>query len=78
MKFTEFNLKPELIEAISYMGFENATPIQEQAIPKIINDEDLIILEPRCNHSSGFVFDLEELKRNGKDNYFWSYITMPV
>ncbi len=42
MKFTEFNLKPELIEAISYMGFKNATPIQEQAIPKIVNDEDLI------------------------------------
>jgi superfamily II DNA/RNA helicase len=42
MKFTEFNLRPELIEAISYMGFENATPIQEQAIPKIVNNEDLI------------------------------------
>ncbi len=42
MKFTEFNLKPELIEAISYMGFENATLIQEQAIPKIIDNQDLI------------------------------------
>jgi len=42
MKFTEFKLKQELLEAISYMGFENATPIQEQAIPKIINNDDLI------------------------------------
>lgn len=42
MKFTEFNLKEELLEAISYMGFENATPIQEQAIPEIMKNHDLI------------------------------------
>lgn len=42
MKFSELNLTDELLEAISYMGFENATPIQEQAIPIILNNEDLI------------------------------------
>lgn len=42
MKFDEFNLKGELLEAISYMGFEKATPIQEQAIPLILNNQDLI------------------------------------
>ena len=42
MKFTEFNLKEELLEAISYMGFENATPIQDQAIPAIMQSHDLI------------------------------------
>ncbi|MBN2172541.1 MAG: DEAD/DEAH box helicase [Bacteroidales bacterium] len=42
MKFDEFKLRPELLEAISYMGFESATPIQEQAIPEIINKRDLI------------------------------------
>ena len=30
MKFTELNLEEKLLEAISYMGFETATPIQEQ------------------------------------------------
>ncbi len=42
MKFTEFNLKEPIIEAITYMGFEEATPVQEQAIPVIMNKEDLI------------------------------------
>ncbi len=42
MKFKDFNLKDELLEAISYMGFENATPIQEQAIPLIMDNKDLI------------------------------------
>jgi superfamily II DNA/RNA helicase len=42
MKFTEFNLRPELLEAISYMGFSEATPIQDQAIPLIMANRDLI------------------------------------
>ncbi|MCG8308976.1 MAG: DEAD/DEAH box helicase [Cytophagales bacterium] len=42
MKFTEFNLNKHLLEALSYMGFDEATPIQEQAIPKIIEGRDLI------------------------------------
>ncbi len=42
MKFTDLSLKDELIEALGYMNFEEATPIQEQAIPKILNQKDLI------------------------------------
>ncbi|MDA7803482.1 DEAD/DEAH box helicase [Crocinitomix sp.] len=42
MKFTELELKDELLEALSYMGFDTATPIQEKAIPLILSDHDLI------------------------------------
>ncbi|MCB0704033.1 MAG: DEAD/DEAH box helicase [Saprospiraceae bacterium] len=42
MRFTDLNLNEELLEALSYMGFEEATPIQEQAIPLILNNRDLI------------------------------------
>jgi len=42
MKFTELGLKDELLEALSYMGFENATPIQEQAIPFVLANRDMI------------------------------------
>jgi superfamily II DNA/RNA helicase len=42
MKFTELNLHESLLEAISYMGFENATPIQEQAIPIILDNKDIL------------------------------------
>ncbi|MEN8224146.1 MAG: DEAD/DEAH box helicase [Bacteroidota bacterium] len=42
MLFNEFGLNDELIEAISYMGFEKATPIQDKAIPPIMKGNDLI------------------------------------
>jgi len=42
VKFTEFNLNAQLIEGLDSMGFENATPIQEQAIPVILSGKDLI------------------------------------
>ncbi|MEZ4721697.1 MAG: DEAD/DEAH box helicase [Flavobacteriales bacterium] len=42
MNFKELGLSDDLIDSISYMGFQNATPIQEQAIPKILAGKDLI------------------------------------
>ena len=42
MTFKELNLNENLLEAVEHMGFENATPIQEQAIPKILENRDLI------------------------------------
>lgn len=42
MKFEEFGLDEGILEAISYMGFESATPIQERAIPAIMSGKDLI------------------------------------
>lgn len=42
MKFSELGVHDDILDAISYMGFEKATPIQEQAIPKILNQKDLI------------------------------------
>lgn len=42
MDFTSFGLAPQILEAISYMGFTQATPIQQQAIPLIMEGRDLI------------------------------------
>ena len=42
MNFDAFDLEPSLAEALGYMGFENATPIQENAIPLILEGHDLI------------------------------------
>lgn len=42
MKFEEFELNGDLLESISYMGFEEPTPIQDQAIPEILAGKDLI------------------------------------
>ena len=42
MNFKDLNLDEKLTEAIEYMGFEKATPVQEQAIPEILDGKDLI------------------------------------
>ncbi|WP_246069988.1 DEAD/DEAH box helicase [Mangrovivirga cuniculi] len=42
MKFQELNLNESLLDGLMSMGFEEATPIQEQAIPKVLEGKDLI------------------------------------
>ena len=42
MTFKELGLDERLQEALSYMRFDKATPIQEQAIPHILADRDLV------------------------------------
>ncbi len=42
MKFSEFSLQPEILEALDEMGYEELTPIQEQAIPHVLDGKDLL------------------------------------
>ncbi len=42
MKFTEIELKKDLLSAIKRAGYETMTPIQERAIPAVIEGHDMI------------------------------------
>lgn len=42
MKFDEFKIHAELLEAISYMNYEKASPIQELAIPAALDGHDVL------------------------------------
>ena len=42
LNFSDFGFDPDLMEGISAMGFEKPTPIQEQAIPAILEGKDII------------------------------------
>ncbi|MCC6727541.1 MAG: DEAD/DEAH box helicase [Saprospiraceae bacterium] len=42
MKFDELGLAATLLEGLDAMGFETATPIQEQAIPALLNGQDVL------------------------------------
>lgn len=42
MKFTEFGFEDTLLDSLEAMGFEEATPIQEQAIPHIMAGKDML------------------------------------
>ena len=40
--FEELGLKPEIVKALTTLGYENPTEIQEKAIPQVIeSDQDL-------------------------------------
>lgn len=42
MTFSEFGFDPRVLEGIESLGYETATPIQEQAIPPIMAGKDMI------------------------------------
>ena len=68
MKFQELNLSDTLLEAISFMGFEEATPIQEQAIPAIQEHKDLIACaQTGTGKTAAFILPvLDELAKDNK------------
>ena len=42
MKFSDLGLNPKILQAIEELGYETPTPIQENAIPPIIEGRDLV------------------------------------
>ena len=42
MKFEELGIRPEILKAVKYMGFEEASPIQAEAIPAMMTGKDII------------------------------------
>lgn len=42
MNFNEFELHEDVLSAVDSMSYQQATPIQEQAIPHILNGKDLL------------------------------------
>ena len=44
MKFKEFGFEDALLEGLDAMGFEKATPVQEQAIPIIMDQQDILAI----------------------------------
>ncbi len=42
MKFKDFNLNPDILSALKKAGYETPSPIQEQAIPLVMEGKDLI------------------------------------
>jgi superfamily II DNA/RNA helicase len=70
LKFTELNLEGSLQEGLHAMGFETLTPIQEQAIPVILNNTDLIACaQTGTGKTAAFVLPiLNKLAASGNDS----------
>lgn len=61
MDFESLNLRPELMQAIKELGFENPTPIQERAIPALIAGGDVLgQAQTGTGKTAAFAFPLLE------------------
>jgi ATP-dependent RNA helicase RhlE len=67
MTFEELGLGEVILEALGYMGFETATPIQEQAIPYIMEGHD-ILASAQTGTGKTAAFILPIIDKLSKDN----------
>lgn len=62
MEFTEFNFHPDLLDGIESLNFKKATPIQEQAIPLILQGKDLIgIAQTGTGKTAAFILPILDM-----------------
>ncbi len=79
MNFTELKLKDKLLDAISYMGFETPTPIQEIVIPIILENKDLIACAQTGTGKTGaFVLPILNKLIGKKDSGIDTLIIVPT
>lgn len=79
MKFTEFNLNDHVLEAISYMDFDEATPIQEMAIPEIMQENDLIACaQTGTGKTAAFILPILDKLSDVKETSINTLIIVPT
>ena len=79
MKFSELGLSDELLEALSYMGFENATPVQEQAIPKILEGRDILAFaQTGTGKTAAFILPILNLLLEERSDLTSTLIIVPT
>ncbi|KAA6319592.1 ATP-dependent RNA helicase CshA, partial [termite gut metagenome] len=67
MKFSELQLEPSVLNALDAMRFEECTPIQEKAIPVILEGRDLIaVAQTGTGKTAAFLLPILNELSNGK------------
>ncbi len=79
MNFEEFNLSDNLKESIASMGYTQATPIQQQAIPMILANKDLIACAQTGTGKTGaFLIPLLNKLLGNEAHYIKSLVLVPT
>src|SRR5499427_7367739 len=67
MEFSELDLSPEVLQAVSDAGYINPTPIQEQAIPHIRRGRDVLgCAQTGTGKTAGFVLPMIDMLAAGR------------
>ncbi len=80
MNFSEFDLHPDLLDGIDALNFTTPTPIQEQAIPRILQGKDLIgVAQTGTGKTAAFVLPILNLILESKEaNYTQALVVVPT
>ncbi|MCE7922753.1 MAG: DEAD/DEAH box helicase [Haliscomenobacteraceae bacterium CHB4] len=80
MDFSEFGFYPDLLDGIEALNFKTATPIQEQAIPLILEGRDLIgIAQTGTGKTAAFVLPiLQKILESNESHYTQALIIVPT
>jgi ATP-dependent RNA helicase RhlE len=83
MLFSELGLSAELLRAIKEQGYQEATPIQQQAIPFILEGRDILAgAQTGTGKTAGFTLPLlqrlQTLDPDGKQNRVRALILVPT
>ncbi len=79
MNFEDFNLSDNLKESIASMGYTQATPIQQQAIPMILANKDLIACAQTGTGKTGaFLIPLLNKLLGNEAHYIKSLVLVPT
>lgn len=69
MTFSSLGLSPEILKAIDKQGYTTPSPIQEKAIPEILNDRDVLAsAQTGTGKTAGFTLPIIEKILNGDKN----------
>ncbi len=79
MNFRELNLHESLLEAISYMGFETPTPIQQQAIPQILAGRDMLAsAQTGTGKTAAFILPILDILSEINDHSVKTLVIVPT
>ncbi len=80
MDFTEFGLDPSVIEGIEIIGFKLATPVQEKAIPLVLQGKDLIAsAQTGTGKTAAFLLPIiHKLLQGSQDGHVKALVIVPT
>ncbi|MEQ8927131.1 MAG: DEAD/DEAH box helicase [Fulvivirga sp.] len=80
IKFKDLNLEDKLVEGIEAMGFKETTPVQEQAIPLILEGRDIIAsAQTGTGKTAAFLLPVINMIMNlPHDEYIKALIIVPT
>lgn len=79
MNFHDFDFEYDLLDGLDSMGFEKPTPIQQKAIPIILNNHDLIACaQTGTGKTAAFLLPIINKIIRDKTNTFSTLIIVPT